>query len=109
MATKSKSKEKQFNYAQATVDELNTRLSKTQQELFKLRFRAASAPLTNTMQIRHLRREVARLNTFVNQKSSGQPVAAAASKKPAVGAAVAEPKTKTKKATAVAAKGKAKS
>jgi len=102
-----KTKEKEFNHAQATVEELNTRLLKTQQDLFKLRFRAASAPITNTMQIRELRREVARIHTFVNQKSSGQPAVAAA-KKPA--AAVAEPKTKKKAAgTATAAKGKAKS
>lgn len=61
-------KEKEFNYHQASTSELNARLSKTQQELFKLRFRAASAPLKNTMAIRKLRRETARINTFINQK-----------------------------------------
>ncbi len=67
---KKASKEKAFEYAQATSDELSTRLNKTQQELFKLRFRAASAPIKNTMQIRKLRREVARLNTFITQKGA---------------------------------------
>lgn len=65
---KAAAKEKAFNYAQADADELNSRLNKTQQDLFKLRFRAASAPIKNTMQIRKLRREVARLNTFINQR-----------------------------------------
>ena len=96
---KAKAKEKEFNHAQATVEELNNRLLKTQQDLFKLRFRAASAPLTNTMQIRKLRREVARLNTFVNQKNSAQP--AVESKK----AAAAPTKTPAKKA-AVETKGR---
>lgn len=61
-------KEKVFDYKQADANELDARLHKTQQELFKIRFRAASAPMKNTMQIRQLRREVARLSTFINQK-----------------------------------------
>ncbi len=63
-------KDKEFSYAQADVKELDARLEKTQQELFKLRFRAASAPIKNTMSIRKLRREVARLNTFINQRKA---------------------------------------
>jgi large subunit ribosomal protein L29 len=61
-------KNEKFDYHQVNVAELETRLDKTKQELFKVRFRAASAPVTNTMQIRKLRREVARLNTFINQR-----------------------------------------
>jgi large subunit ribosomal protein L29 len=64
--------EKVFNYAQADEVELGTRLKKTEQDLFKLRFRAASAPIKNTMQIRKLRREVARLNTFINQRTKSK-------------------------------------
>ena len=70
-------KDKPFSYHQADVDELNARLNKTQQELFKIRFRAASAPVKNTMQIRKLRREVARIHTFINQKSAAVQVPAA--------------------------------
>lgn len=62
-------KEKAFSYAQADAKELVHRLEKTQQELFKLRFRAASAPIKNTMQIRKLRREIARIHTFINQRA----------------------------------------
>ena len=65
-------KEKEFNYQAATPADLEQRLGKTRDDLFKLRFRAVSAPIKNTMQIRVLRREVARLNTFINQKR-GQP------------------------------------
>lgn len=61
-------KEKEFDYKQATEGDLQQRLGKSQEELFKLRFRAVSAPVKNTMQIRTLRREIARLNTFINQR-----------------------------------------
>lgn len=65
-------KEKEFDYKEVNVEELEKRLDKTQQDLFKIRFRAASAPLTNTMQIRKLRREIARIHTFINQKTVSQ-------------------------------------
>ncbi len=61
-------KEEKINYKDISADELKNRLDKTRQELFKVRFRAAAAPVTNTMQIRKLRREVARINTFINQR-----------------------------------------
>ena len=63
-----KKEKKEFDYKAVNETELTNRLEKTQEELFKLRFRAASAPVKNTMQIRTLRREVARLNTFINQR-----------------------------------------
>jgi large subunit ribosomal protein L29 len=61
-------KEKEINLKDANVEELHRQLDKNKQELFKLRFRAASAPITNTMQIRKLRKDVARILTFINQK-----------------------------------------
>lgn len=61
-------KEKKFDYKQASEGELNQRLLKSREELFKLRFRAASAPVKNTMSIRKVRREVARINTYMNQR-----------------------------------------
>lgn len=70
-------KEEKINYKDISVDELRNKLEKTRQELFKVRFRAAAAPMTNTMQIRTLRREVARINTFISQKADQkEPVAA---------------------------------
>jgi ribosomal protein L29 len=104
-------KEKEFNYAQADVNELQARLDKTQSELFKTRFRVASAPVSNTMQIRKLRREVARLFTFINQKSVNvekAPVAAKApvAKAPAAKAPAAKASSKTPVAAGAKAKGK---
>lgn len=63
---------KEFDYKQASQSDLTQRLQKTQEELFKLRFRAASAPLKNTMEIRKLRRETARIQTFMNMNQSLQ-------------------------------------
>lgn len=88
-------KEKEFSYAQADVKELDARLEKTQQDLFKLRFRAASAPLKDTMSIRKLRREVARLHTFINQKSANA-ATAPAPKAPAAKTAATSGKAKGK-------------
>jgi large subunit ribosomal protein L29 len=71
MARTSK-KEKEFNYQEVNVGELTNRLQKTKEDLFKTRFRAASAGLKNTMQVRTLRREIARLHTFINQKRGAE-------------------------------------
>jgi ribosomal protein L29 len=63
-------KEKDFVIAEASVEELTRRLEKNTEELFKLRFRAASAPLKNPMDVRKLRRDIARFNTFITQKTA---------------------------------------
>lgn len=74
-----KKEKKPFSYKDANVGELSSRLDKTQQDLFKARFRAASASLKNTMQVRQLRREIARLHTFINAKNSQETVTASQS------------------------------
>lgn len=61
-------KKEELHYSQLGTQELERKLSETQQSLFKLRFRAVSAPLKNPMEIRKLRREAARIQTFMNQK-----------------------------------------
>lgn len=66
-------KERAFDYKQASETDLVQRLAKTQQDLFKVSFRAASAPLKNTMAIRKLRRETARIHTFMNQRRRQKP------------------------------------
>ena len=71
-------KEKEFNAATAGVEELTQHLEKSSESLFKLRFRAATAPLKNPMEIRSLRREIARLNTFINQRKAEEAQSAAA-------------------------------
>lgn len=67
MARKTK-KETATDYREMELVELERALDKAQQDLFKVRFRAATASLKNVMQVRTLRREAARLNTFINQK-----------------------------------------
>ena len=63
-------KTKDVNYRELSVDELNLELQKTKQSLFKLQFRAASAPVKNVMQVRKARRDVARIMIFITQKRS---------------------------------------
>jgi large subunit ribosomal protein L29 len=54
-----------------SAPELETRLREVQENNFRLRFRHASNPLKNPMEIRQNRREIARLKTFLHQKSRG--------------------------------------
>jgi large subunit ribosomal protein L29 len=61
-------KKEEVHYSQLGTEELSRKLNETQQNLFKLRFRAVSAPLKNPMEISKLRKEVARIQTFMNQK-----------------------------------------
>lgn len=63
-----KKKELEISYSELTAEELNQKLDKAKEDLFKLRFRAASATLKNPMEIRFLRKEVARLNTFLGMR-----------------------------------------
>ncbi len=65
-----KKKKEEIHLSQLGVEELDRKLNEAQQNLFKLRFRAVSAPLKNPMEIRKLRREVARIKTFANQKKT---------------------------------------
>ena len=61
-------KKKEMNYKEMDVEELDRQLQKNQMDLFKLRFRSASAPIKNVMTIRSIRRDIARLHTFISQK-----------------------------------------
>jgi len=63
-------KKERINYAEASIDELKKRLSESREKLFQARFKNASGTLKNPMVIRFLRREIARLNTFVHQRGT---------------------------------------
>jgi large subunit ribosomal protein L29 len=63
-----KKKKEEIHYSQLNVEELSKKLEQVNQNLFKLRFRAVSAPLKNPMEIRSLRREVARIKTYMSQR-----------------------------------------
>jgi large subunit ribosomal protein L29 len=90
-----------------TADQLNTDLAGLKKEAFNLRFQQANGQLENTARVRAVRRDIARIMTFLGKQADGaaaaKPVAAKAAKeKPAkVAKPKAEPKAKktTKTAT----------
>jgi large subunit ribosomal protein L29 len=52
--------------------EIRERIAEIQEELFRLRFRAATAELENPMLLRNLRRDVARLQTVLRQREGAE-------------------------------------
>lgn len=68
MAKKKAAVAKDVPLNEMSVTELQARLSEKQESSFRLRFRHASSPLKNPMEIRTARREIARLKTLLNQK-----------------------------------------
>ena len=51
-----------------TVAELNEELAKAQEKKFNLLFKHSTTPIVNPMEIRAVRREIALLQTLINQK-----------------------------------------
>ena len=62
MAKKAEFKEMDLNGLKSTLTDLET-------ELFDLKFQAALSKLENVSLIRHKRRDIARIKTFINQQS----------------------------------------
>ena len=52
-----------------TVDELSKLLMDLKKQQFNLRFQRSQGQLENTAQIRKVRRDVARIKTFISQKA----------------------------------------
>jgi large subunit ribosomal protein L29 len=75
-----------------TEDQLKGDLANLKKEAFNLRFQQANGQLENTARVRAVRREIARIMTFLGQKAG---VAGTAAPKPA---AEAKPAKKVKKA-----------
>ncbi|HEX9808420.1 MAG TPA: 50S ribosomal protein L29 [Alphaproteobacteria bacterium] len=55
-----------------TPDELKTELLALKKEAFNLRFQKASGQLENTARVRKVRREIARIQTVLNEKSAAR-------------------------------------
>ena len=55
-----------------TEVELNTELSKMKKELFNLRFQHATGQLENPVQMRELKRYIARVKTIIREKELGK-------------------------------------
>jgi large subunit ribosomal protein L29 len=49
-------------------DEIKSRLSDTREELMKLRFQQVTGQLTDTSRLRIVRRDIARLETILNEQ-----------------------------------------
>ena len=52
--------------------EIETKLTDSREELMKLRFQAVTGQLTDTSRLRILRREIARMETLLNEKPSAE-------------------------------------
>lgn len=99
-----------------TADQLNTDLAGLKKEAFNLRFQQANGQLENTARVRAVRRDIARIMTFLGRQTAGsaapkvaKPAAPKAPKAPKVAKpkVVKEKKTAKPKAAAKTAKPKA--
>ena len=52
--------------------EIETKLADAREELMKLRFQQVTGQLTDTSRLRILRREIARMETILNEKPSAE-------------------------------------
>lgn len=55
-----------------TVDELRDELRDLKKEAFNLRFQRASGQLENTARVRDVRRDIARVQTVLNERRQAQ-------------------------------------
>lgn len=55
-----------------SVDELNEQLVKQLESQFKMRMQAATGQLTQTHQLRTIRRDIARIKTLLTEKQAGK-------------------------------------
>jgi large subunit ribosomal protein L29 len=54
-----------------TIDQIDDEVLKLKKEQFNLRFQRATGQLENTARVREVRRDIARLKTFAQQKRAG--------------------------------------
>jgi large subunit ribosomal protein L29 len=54
-----------------TDDELEHELAQRRQELFNLRFQAATGAVENTARLKHAKREIARILTIRHEREAG--------------------------------------
>jgi large subunit ribosomal protein L29 len=66
-----KNKEKQDKKS-LSVAELNTELKQAQEKRFKLQFKHQVTPLANPAELQALRRQIARLKTWINEKQESK-------------------------------------
>ena len=74
---------KAAEFRNMTLDQLDDQIVTLKKEQFNLRFQKASGQLENTSRVRQIRRDIARVQTVQQAKSTGQSVAKPAAKKAA--------------------------
>jgi large subunit ribosomal protein L29 len=55
-----------------SLEELHTRISDTRSELMNLRFQVVTGQLTDTSRLKAVRRDIARLETVLNERLNSQ-------------------------------------
>ena len=72
MAEKKKSKAKAQDMSSMEAGALATELKQAREKQAKLVFQHNVAPLKNPLELRHLRREIARLKTYISMKEAAK-------------------------------------
>ena len=60
--------EKKEDLSALSPDEMEARLKQLQEAYFRARFRHVTSPLKNPMELRHFRRQIARVKTWQRRK-----------------------------------------
>ena len=82
-----------------TVDQLNTDLAGLKKEAFNLLFQQANGQLENTARVRAVRRDIARIMTFLSKQAAGAAAAQPKAEKKAPAPKAAKPKVAKEKTT----------
>lgn len=53
-----------------SVNELQSKLRESEEQLFRMKFKHSTTPLKNGLEIRKVRKDIARYKTLLNEKSS---------------------------------------
>ena len=72
-----KAKERE-NLRNHSAVELRAELTQAREKLFRLRFKHGVAPAKNPLELRNLRRQVARIETWIHEKKAASATAQAA-------------------------------
>lgn len=63
-----KAKEYREKIRKMSIEELQAEEQELRAQLFKLRFKGATSPIDNPVQVRYLKRDIARVRTVIKEK-----------------------------------------
>jgi large subunit ribosomal protein L29 len=66
--------------------DIHARIAQLEEERFRLKFRSATEPLENPLQLRTIRRDIARLKTILRERQLAATGGAPAARREAIGA-----------------------